>query len=66
MDGAFDTDLTIGSSLAVSPTSNLQIGAGGGQNNFNGSMGPVMIYSRALTSAEVLSDYNIVFSTHGY
>lgn len=66
VDGAFDTDLTIGSSLAVSPTSNLQIGAGGGQNNFDGSMGPVMIYSRALTSAEVLSDYNIVFSTHGY
>lgn len=65
IDGVFDTDLTVGTSLSVSPTSNLEIG-GGYVNDFNGNMGPVMIYNRALTSTEVLNNYNNVLSTHGY
>lgn len=65
VDGSFNTDLTIGSSLAVSPTSNLEIG-GGYLNDFQGNMGPVMIYSRALTSAEVLTNYTNVWLDHNY
>ena len=70
IDGVFDTDRTIGSSLSVSPTSNLAIGdnAGGefGLSDFQGSMGPVMIYNRALTASEVLTNYNSINDSHGY
>jgi hypothetical protein len=66
IDGVFDTDLTVGTSLSVSPTSNLEIAGGGNQSDFDGNMGPVMIYNRALTSTEVLNNYNNVLSTHGY
>jgi hypothetical protein len=66
IDGVFDTDLTVGTSLSVSPTSNLKIGGGGNQNDFNGNMGPVMIYNRALTANEVLTNYNNIQSSHGY
>jgi hypothetical protein len=66
IDGVFDTDLTVGTSLSVSPTSNLEIAGGGNQSDFDGNMGPVMIYNRALTSTEVLNNYDNVLSTHGY
>ena len=65
IDGVFDTDLTVGTSLSVSPTSNLEI-AGGYVNDFNGNMGPVMIYNRALSANEVLTNYNNISDSHGY
>ena len=65
IDGVFDTDLTVGTSLSVSPTSNLEI-AGGYVNDFIGNMGPVMIYNRALTANEVLTNYNSINNSHGY
>ena len=66
LDGSFNTDLTVGTSLNVSPTSNLKIGGGGNQNDFNGSMGPVMIYNRALTGEEISTNYTNISSSHGY
>ena len=69
IDGVFNTDLTVGSSLNVSPTSNLTIGgaiAAYSVNDFSGSMGPVMIYNRALTASEVLTNYNNINDSHGY
>jgi len=69
MDGVFDTDLTVGSSLTVSPTSNLEIGggiAGYSIGGYDGDMGPVMIYNRALTANEVLTNYNNIGTSHGY
>jgi hypothetical protein len=66
IDGVFDTDLTVGTSLSVSPTINLEIGGGGNQNDFNGEIGPVMIYNRALTANEVLTNYNSINNSHGY
>jgi hypothetical protein len=69
IDGVFDTNLTVGSSLNVSPTSNLKIGgaiSGYSANDFNGSMGPVMIYNRALSDNEVLTNYNSIHDSHDY
>jgi hypothetical protein len=69
IDGVFDTDLTVGSSLTVSPTSNLEIGGditSYSINGFSGDMGPVMIYNRALTANEVLTNYNSIDTSHGY
>lgn len=69
IDGVFNTDFTIGSSLNVSPTSNLTIGgaiAAYSVNDFTGAMGPVMIYNRALTAGEVLTNYNNINDSHGY
>lgn len=66
IDGVFDTDLTVGTSLSVSPTSNLEIAGGGNQSDFDGQMGPVMIYNRALTANEVLTNYNSINNSHGY
>jgi hypothetical protein len=69
IDGVFNTNLTVGSSLNVSPTSNLTIGgaiAAYSINDFTGAMGPVMIYNRALTAGEVLTNYNNINSSHGY
>ena len=69
IDGVFNTDFTIGSSLNVSPTSNLKIGAaiaGLSISDFSGSMGPVMIYNRALTAGEVLTNYNNINDSHDY
>jgi hypothetical protein len=69
IDGVFDTDLTVGSSLTVSPTSNLEIGGyitSYSINEFSGDMGPVMIYNRALTANEVLTNYNSIDTSHGY
>jgi len=71
IDGVFNTDLTIGTPLSVSPTSNLRIGGSIPSysiDNFNisASMGPVMIYNSSLSANDVLTNYNNIGISHGY
>lgn len=70
IDGVLDNQKTLLNPLSVSPTSNLKIGEGIGAlsvNDFSsGAFGPVMIYNRALSDNEVLTNYNSINDSHGY
>jgi hypothetical protein len=59
LDGVLDNSVTHESIGDLSNTGVLEIGKlGGGSNNFKGTLDSVRIYNRALTSSEVLSNYN--------
>ncbi len=60
LDGELATSRDIGTAGNISNTANLEIGklSSGGGNNYKGLMDSVRIYSRSLTSSEVLSNYN--------